>query len=137
LERANASTTQRQAYESRQAQIREALQAVELRIAAGALVEPATDSALSRFREAELIGSGDPLVRAGREALVGALLTAADRALDNGRTATARTLVEAAGSVNSSAPGLDIVRRRLETATAGPVATGAVADAAAPTDNSG
>lgn len=145
-ERVNANITQRQAYESRQGQIRAALEAVELRIAAGALVEPATDSALSRFREAEAIGGGDPLVRAGRDTLVGALLTAADRALDGGRTSAARTLVEAAGSVNSSAPGLDIVRRRLETATtttasstgssaavtapAGPAITGTAAPAA-------
>jgi protein TonB len=90
---------------------------VAQRIEAGALVDPATDSAVSRFREAQAIGAGDPMVRGSRDALIAALLTAADKELEAGRNASARRMVEAAGSVNSSAPGLDIMRRRLEEAS--------------------
>jgi protein TonB len=56
------------------------------------------------------------MVRGSRDALVGALLTAADKELEAGRVATARRMVEAAGSVNSSAPALDIMRRRIDEA---------------------
>jgi protein TonB len=114
MARINADATQRQALEARQAQIRAATAAVEARIRQGALLEPATDSAMSRFREAQAVGAGDPLVRGSRDALVAALLTAADKELDAGRMSAARRLVDAAGSVNSSAPGLDIMGRRLE-----------------------
>jgi protein TonB len=116
LARVNADATQRQALEARQSQIRSVVNAVEQRISRGALLEPATDSALSRFREAQAIGAGDPMVRGSRDALVGALLTAADKELEAGRVATARRMVEAAGSVNSSAPALDIMRRRIDEA---------------------
>src|SRR5690606_7812571 len=112
LARINADASQRQAMEARQAQIRAAVAAVEQRIQRGALVQPATDNAVSRFREAQTIGGGDPMVRGTRDSLVGALLTAADGELTAGRTAAALRMVEAAGSVNSSAPGLDIMRRR-------------------------
>jgi len=120
LARINADATQRQAMESRQAQIRSAVNTVTQRIAAGALIEPATDNAVSRFREAQAIGAGDPMVRGSRDALVAALLTAADKELEAGRNPGARRMVEAAGSVNSSAPGLDIMRRRLEETVARP-----------------
>src|SRR5690606_12841493 len=53
MARLNADTTQRQALEARQAQIRAAVNAVEQRIARGALVEPAADSAVERFRAAQ------------------------------------------------------------------------------------
>jgi hypothetical protein len=138
LARINADATQRQALESRQAQIRSAVNTVAQRITAGALIEPATDSAVSRFREAQAIGAGDPMVRGSRDALVAALLTAADKELEAGRGASARRMVEAAGSVNSSAPGLDIMRRRLEvtvrpgTAEPAPSTTVAVPPAPAP-----
>ncbi len=122
LSRINANASQRQAMEARQAQIREAVDIVARRIEAGALVEPATDSAVSRFREAQAIGAGDPMVRGSRDALVAALLTAADQELEADRHASARRMVEAAGSVNSSAPGLDIMRRRVEEAAAKPPA---------------
>jgi TonB family protein len=89
---------------------------VEQRIDAGSLIEPANDSAVVRFREAQSIGGGDPLVRGARDALVGALLTAADRELSADRALEARRFVEAAGTVNSSAPGLDFVRRRIDEA---------------------
>lgn len=114
LARVNADATQRQALEAKQAQIRAATAGVEERIRRGALIEPATDSAVSRFREAQVIGAGDPLVRGSRDALVGALLTAADKELNSARLTQARRLVDAAGSVNSSAPGLDIMRRRVD-----------------------
>jgi protein TonB len=118
LARLDADTTQREVLAARRAQIRAAVDAVAERIAAGALLEPATDSAVSRFREAQTVGGGDPLVRGSRDALVGALLTAADSELDAGRIAGAGRLVDAAGSVNSSASGLDIMRRRVDAALA-------------------
>src|SRR5690606_16820645 len=93
-----------------------AVAAVEQRIARGALLEPADDSAVARFREAQTIGGGDPMVRGARDALVAALLTAADRELSADRVLPARRLVEAAGTVNSSAPGLDFVRKRIDEA---------------------
>lgn len=117
LARINADATQRQALEARQGQIRSAVNVVAQRIESGALVDPATDSAVSRFREAQAIGAGDPMVRGSRDALIAALLTAADKELEAGRSTSARRMVEAAGSVNSSAPGLDIMRRRLEEAS--------------------
>src|SRR5690606_24981873 len=116
LARLNADATQRQALEARQGQIRTAVAAVEQRIARGALLEPADDSAVARFREAQTIGGGDPMVRGARDALVAALLTAADRELSADRVLPARRLVEAAGTVNSSAPGLDFVRKRIDEA---------------------
>lgn len=115
LERINADATQRRTLEAKQAQIRTAVAAVEQRIARGALIEPA-DNAVSRFREAQNVGGGDPLVRTARDSLVGALLTAADRELSADRPTAARRLVDAAGSVNSSAPGLDFARRRIDEA---------------------
>ncbi|HUG72418.1 MAG TPA: energy transducer TonB [Steroidobacteraceae bacterium] len=122
LARLDADTTQQQALEAQRAQIRAAVAAVDERIAAGALLEPATDSAVSRFRKAQTMGGGDPMVRGSRDALVGALLTAADSELTAGRIATAGRLVDAAGSINSSASGLDIMRRRVDAAAvAGPV----------------
>lgn len=116
LARLNADTSQRQALEARQTQIRGAVAAVEQRIERGALIEPALDSAVERFRDAQIIGGGDPMVRGARDALVAALLTAADRELSAGRPEPARRLVEAAGTVNSSAPGLDFVRKRINEA---------------------
>lgn len=116
LARLNADATQRQALDAQRAQIRAAVAEVEQRIDAGSLIEPANDSAVVRFREAQSIGGGDPLVRGARDALVGALLTAADRELSADRALEARRFVEAAGTVNSSAPGLDFVRRRIDEA---------------------
>lgn len=116
LARLNADATQRQALEANQAKIRAAVALVEDRIARGALIDPPNDNAVTRFREAQNIGGGDPLVRGARDAVVAALLTAADRELSNDRPTNARRLVEAAGTVNSSAPGLDFARRRIDEA---------------------
>jgi protein TonB len=136
LARVNADATQRQALEARQAQIRAATAAVEERIRQGALLEPATDSAMSRFREAQSIGGGDPLVRGSRDSLVAALLTAADKEVNAGRLAPARRLLDAAGTVNSSTPGLDIMRRRIdEKAGEQAAAEAARANAASATTN--
>src|SRR5690606_14931744 len=66
--------------------------------------------------EAQNIGGGDPMVRTARDAVVAALLTAADRELSADRPTAARRFVEAAGTVNSSAPGLDFARRRIDEA---------------------
>lgn len=133
LARLNADATQRRALESRRAEIQAAVQVVEQRIASGALLDPLTDNAVSRFREAQAIGGGDPLVRGSRDALVAALLTAADAQLGEGSLAGARRLVDAAGTVNSSAPGLDIMRRRVDEAAQRQAAANSARSAAAVT----
>jgi protein TonB len=122
MARVNADTAQREALEARQAEVRDAVAAMNERLRAGALIEPVTDNAVSRFREAEAIGAGDPPVRSARDRLVAALLTAADNELNAHRTNSARRLMETAGQVNSSAPGLDVVRRRIEEVVAQAVA---------------
>jgi protein TonB len=116
LTRMNADASQRQAYEARQTLIRAALDRMTERMRVAAFIEPATNSAVSRFREAEAAGAGDPAVRSAREALVAAMLTAADNELAAHHAATARRLLDAAGSINSSAPGLDVLRRRIDEA---------------------
>jgi TonB family protein len=112
--RQNADASQRAANESRQSQIRSALDQMTERMRRGALLDPATNSAISRFREAEQIGPGDPAVRSARESLVGALLTAADSELTAKRVTASRRMVDAASTLNSSAPGLDVMRRRID-----------------------
>ena len=52
-------------------------------------------------------------MRNAREALVAALLTAADNELTAQHLAPATRLVDAAASINSGAPGLDVLRRRM------------------------
>ncbi|MEO6185920.1 MAG: energy transducer TonB [Steroidobacteraceae bacterium] len=126
MARANADASQRQALEARQAQVRTALDRMSDRIRVAALVDPSTNSAVSHFRQAEAAGPGDPAVRSARESLVAAMLTAADNELAARRTPAARRLLDAAASINSSAPGLDVLRRRLDevnspAATAAPV----------------
>jgi TonB family protein len=111
--RINTDVSQRQAYESRQAGIRTALATMKERLQRGALIEPAA-SAMASFREAEAISANDTAVHAARETLVAALLTAADAEITARRTPGARRLVDAARSVNSSAPGIDVLNRRLE-----------------------
>jgi protein TonB len=112
--RVGADASQRQALEARQAQVRAALDRMNDRMRVGAFIDPVSNSAVSRFREAEVAGPGDPAVRSARDSLVAALLTAADNELTARRQPAARRLLDAAGSINSSAPGLDILRRRLE-----------------------
>jgi protein TonB len=122
LERLNTDTSQRQAYEARQAQIRAALDGMKDRLQRGALTDPATSSAVSSFREAESIGANDAAVRSARETLVAALLTAADAELTAHRPPAARRLVDTARSINSNAPGLDVLRRRVDEAATQPAA---------------
>jgi TonB family protein len=131
LTRVNADASQRQAFETRQAQIRAALVVMKDKLQRGALLDPATSSAVSSFREAEAIGAGDPAVRSARDTLVAALLTAADADLGARRTAAAKRLVDAAGSINSNAPGLDVLRRRVDEVTTQLAAAAAEAAAAA------
>jgi protein TonB len=112
--RQNADASQRAANDARQTQIRAALDQMSERMRRGALLDPATNSAVSRFREAEQIGPGDAAVRSARENLIAALLTAADSELTAKRVAGSRRLVDAAATLNSSAPGLDVMRRRID-----------------------
>ncbi len=117
LARVNADVTLRQANEARQTQIRAALTGMQRRLQQRALIDPPTGSALASFREAEAIGANDPAVRSARETLVAALLTAADTELSARRPPAAKRLVDAAASINSNAPGLDVMRRRVDEAT--------------------
>jgi TonB family protein len=112
--RQNADASQRAANETRQAQIRASLDQMNERLRRGALLDPGANSAVSHFRTAEQVGPGDPAVRAARESLIGALLTAADNELTAKRLAASRRMVDAAATLNSSAPGLDVVRRRID-----------------------
>lgn len=112
--RANQDAAQRQAFEARQVQIRASLGQMEARLARGALLDPARDNALLHFRAAEELGPGDGVVRNARDTLIAALLNAADARLESADAAGATRLIDAAASVNSSAPGLDPLRRRLE-----------------------
>lgn len=112
--RQNADASQRAANEARQSQIRDSLEQMNERMRRGALLDPAANSAVSHFRAAEQVGPGDPAVRTARESLVAALLTAADGELGAKRVATSRRMVDAAATLNSSAPGLDVMRRRID-----------------------
>lgn len=109
-----SDVSQRQALEARAQKIQAALATMQNRLRAGALLEPQAGSALAAFREAEAVSAADPAVRSARETLVAALLTAADEQLEARRLAPARRLLDAAATVNSSAPGLDVMRRRIE-----------------------
>jgi protein TonB len=79
----------------------------------GALLDPARNNAVLHFRAAAEVSSADPAVRGAREALVAALFTAADNEITAKKQAPANRLVEAAASLNSGAPGLDVLRRRV------------------------
>jgi len=109
-----SDASQRQALEARAQKIQAAVATMQDRLRAGALLDPQAASAMGAFREAEAVSAADPAVRNARETLVAALLTAADEQLDARRLAPARRLLDAAATVNSSAPGLDVMRRRLD-----------------------
>ena len=128
--RQNADASQRAANEARQTQIRAALDQMNERMRRGALLDPAANSAVTHFRTAEQVGPGDPAVRAARESLVSALLTAADSELTAKRVAGSRRMVDAAATLNSSAPGLDVIRRRIDEFGEQQVAASAAASAA-------
>lgn len=112
--RVNADASQRAANDARQGQIRDALSQMTERARRNALLDPPTNSAVSHFREAEAMGPSDPAVRAARETLVAALLTAAEGELNGRKVPAARRLVDAAATLNSSASGLDAMRKRLD-----------------------
>jgi TonB family protein len=111
--RINTNASQRQIFESRQAAIRAALVTMKERLQRGAFIDPAA-SAVASFREAEAINANDAAVHSARDALVAALLTAADSELAARRPPAARRLVDAARSINSSAPGIDVLNRRVD-----------------------
>jgi TonB family protein len=128
--RQNSDASQRAANEARQTQIRASLDQMNERMRRGALLDPATNSAVSHFRAAEQVGPGDPAVRTARESLVAALLTAADGELSARRVAGSRRMLDAAATLNSSAPGLDVLRRRIDEFGEQQVAASAAASAA-------
>jgi TonB family protein len=111
--RANQDASARSTWEAKQAQIRYSLEQMQLRLDTNLLLEPRGDSALSHFRNAEAAGPGDPAVRNARDGLLAGLLNAADGRLEAEDAAGARRLLDAAASLNSGAPGLDPLRRRL------------------------
>jgi TonB family protein len=112
--RINSDTSQRKVFESQQASIRASLATMKERVQRGTLIDPAAASAVASFREAEAMGANDNAVRAARETLVAALLTAADTELSARRPPAAKRLVDAARSINSSAPGIDVLYRRVD-----------------------
>ncbi len=122
LTRSTADSAQREAQETRQTQVRGALASMEQRLTRGALIEPLGDSAVTYYRNAELISPGAPAVLGARDSLVAALLNEADIALDGGKTDAARRLADVAAQINARAPGLELVRRRFESASARPAA---------------
>lgn len=124
--RVSADTTQRQAQEAKQARIKESLDLMTDAMTRGALLEPARNNAVLHFRAAADVSPADPAVRNARDALVAALLTAADNELTSQHLVPATRLVDAAASINSGAPGLDVLRRRMREQQA------AAAQAAAP-----
>lgn len=125
-ERLSADAEQRIALEARQQQVRAALDRMAERTQRGALVDPPGDNAITQFRAAEALNPGDPAVRSARDALAASLLNAADFELNALRLASAGQFVEAAGQINSSAPGLNTMRRRLAEAAV-PAAAGITA----------
>jgi protein TonB len=112
-QRLSADAEQRSALEARQQQVRAAIDRMTERARRGALLNPAGDNAITQFRAAEALNPGDPAVRSARDALVASLLTAADVELNARRLPNAGQFIEAAGQINSSAPGLNTMRRRL------------------------
>jgi TonB family protein len=114
--RINTDATQRQAFEAQQTKIRVSLTTMRDRIQRGALVEPASNNAVTSFRDAEAAGANDPAVRTARESLIAALLTSADTELSARRQVSAKKLVDTARSINSNAPGVDVMIRRVEEA---------------------
>jgi TonB family protein len=118
IERLSADAEQRNALEARQQQVRAAIDRMTDRARRGALLNPAGDNAITQFRAAEALNPGDPAVRTARDALAASLLDAADSELNARRLPNAGQFVEAAGQINSSAPGLNTMRRRLAEAAA-------------------
>ena len=118
IERLSADAEQRSALEERQQQVRAAIDRMTERARRGALLNPAGDNAITQFRAAEALNPGDAAVRSARDVLVASLLNAADAELNARRLPAAGQFVEAAGQINSSAPGLNAMRRRLAEAAA-------------------
>jgi TonB family protein len=132
--RINADVSQRQVLEARQNRIGESLEAMSTAMGRGALIDPARNSAVLHFRAAANVNAADPAVRNARESLVAALLTAADNELGAQRLPQATRYVDTAASINSGAPGLDVMRRRIrELQTQSETEAAAVAAVAAST----
>jgi TonB family protein len=130
--RVNADASQRQVQDAKQARIKDSLDSMTEAMGRGALLEPSRNNAVLHFRAASEIGAADPAVRNARDVLIAALLTAADNELSAQRLAPATRLVDAAASINSSAPGLDVLRRRVRELQAQAEAQAAAAKAAPP-----
>ncbi len=130
--RVSADTTQRQAQEAKQARIKDSLDMMSEAMGRGALLEPARNNAVFHFRAAADVSSSDPAVRNARDSLVAALLTAADNELTAQHLAPATRLVDAATSINSGAPGLDVLRRRIREQQAAAAAAATPVAAPAP-----
>ena len=111
--RATQDASQRAAYEARQSQIRSNLADMNERLRRGALLDPRGDNAMSYYRAAESAGPGELVVRNARDALLAALLNAADEKLEARDVNGARRNIDAAASLNDGAPGLAPLRRRL------------------------
>jgi TonB family protein len=120
----------RQALAERQAQISAAVEKTQARIQSGALLDPAADSAVTYFHAAQELSPGDPVVRAARAELTAALVAAGERAVVARRLPEARRHANAAGRINSSAPGLDALVLHIDEAGAPSLAGNNIAPAA-------
>lgn len=115
--RATAEAQAQQEQDASEAQLRNVLTRMSERLRAGALLEPLDDSAAALFRDARRMAPNDPAVLIARDALVSALLTAADKELFAGRAGEARQLVDVSARLHPAAPGLELIRLRINEAT--------------------
>jgi protein TonB len=127
-----ADAKARTAMLERQSQIRTAVEKVQASIRSGALLEPASDNAITQFQAAQALSPGDAAVRAARSDLTAALVDEGEKAAASRRLADARRFASAASRVNSSAPGLAALQRHIDDAAAPPPASVASATRRAP-----
>lgn len=127
-----ADAKARTAMLERQSQIRTAVEKVQTSIRSGALLEPATDNAITQFQAAQALSPGDAAVRAARSDLATALVDEGEKAASARELVEARRFASAAARINSAAPGLAALQRQIEDAAAPPTAAVASATRRAP-----
>jgi hypothetical protein len=76
---------------------------IEAAIASDALIEPAADSAVTRYREMLALNPGDPLTLRARRELHAALLAQAENAIHKDQFDAARGLLDVAADIGPSA----------------------------------
>jgi TonB family protein len=109
-----AEQTRRAAEEARAQQIRQIVQLAQTRIASGALIEPANDSARSYVGTAMELAPDDQQVRAVSLALNEALLSAFHTAMAAGDTSAAERWLQACRADQIGAATLDEMRMQID-----------------------